>query len=338
MSDKGTTIDTLKRPLRDLRISVTDQCNFRCAYCMPKEIYGPDFSFLAKTEILNNDEIVAIASAFARLGIEKIRLTGGEPLLRKDLVPLVARLTEIESVADLSLTTNATLLPRYAKPLRDAGLSRINISLDGLSDAIFKRMNGGRGSVKAVLDGIDSALEAGFDLKVNMVAQRGINESEILPMVRHFSDRGITLRFIEYMDVGNTNQWKLDEVIPAQEILNTIAEEFEYEPMDPNYIGEVANRYRFTGKSAEFGIINSITKPFCRDCNRARLSADGKIYTCLFASSGHDIRSFIRHGPGKDELPKRISEIWTRRADRYSEERSYSTLGSSKVEMSYIGG
>lgn len=338
MRTPQTTLDVLKRPLRDLRISVTDQCNFRCAYCMPKEIFGPDYTFLEKEEVLSNVEILRLARSFAKLGIEKIRLTGGEPLLRKELVPLVRELSSIESVKDLSLTTNATLLPRFAKPLKEAGLSRVNVSLDGLGDAVFKQMNGGRGSVQAVLNGIDAAIDAGLDLKVNMVAKKGANQSEILPMVRYFRKRRITLRFIEYMDVGNSNQWKLDEVVSAKEILDTIRREFEFEPIDPNYRGEVANRYRFTDIPVEFGIINSITKPFCRDCNRARLSADGKLYTCLFAREGYDLKSLLRSGAEDYELTNTISKIWLHRSDRYSEERAGLDENREKVEMSYIGG
>jgi len=305
---------------------------------MPKEIFGPDYTFLEKEEVLSNVEILRLARSFAKLGIEKIRLTGGEPLLRKELVPLVRELSAIESVKDLSLTTNATLLPRFAKPLKEAGLSRVNVSLDGLGDAVFKQMNGGRGSVQAVLNGIDAAIDAGLDLKVNMVAKKGANQSEILPMVRYFRKRRITLRFIEYMDVGNSNQWKLDEVVSAKEILDTIRREFEFEPIDPNYRGEVANRYRFTDLPVEFGIINSITKPFCRDCNRARLSADGKLYTCLFAREGYDLKSLLRSGAEDYELTNTISKIWLHRSDRYSEERAGLDENREKVEMSYIGG
>lgn len=338
MKPSQTTLDVFKRPLRDLRISLTDQCNFRCAYCMPKEIFGPDYAFLEKEEVLSNIEILRLARSFAKLGIEKIRLTGGEPLLRKELVPLVRELSAIESVKDLSLTTNATLLPRFAKPLKEAGLSRVNISLDGLSDAVFKQMNGGRGSVQAVIAGIDAAIDAGLDLKVNMVAKKGANQSEILPMVRYFRKRRLTLRFIEYMDVGNSNQWKLDEVVSAKEILDTIRREFEFEPIDPNYRGEVANRYRFTDIPVEFGIINSITKPFCSSCNRARLSADGKLYTCLFAKEGYDLKSLLRSGAEDNEVTNTISKIWLHRSDRYSEERSEFDQDREKVEMSYIGG
>jgi cyclic pyranopterin phosphate synthase len=305
---------------------------------MPKEIFGPDYSFLGKAEVLTNTEILAIARAFAKLGIEKIRLTGGEPLLRKDLVPLVKELNGIDSIKDLSLTTNASLLPRYAQSLKEAGLSRVNISLDSLDEEFFKQMSGGRGSVQAVLDGIDAAVNAGLDLKVNMVVKKGANESEILPMVRYFRKCSLTLRFIEYMDVGNSNQWKLEEVISAKEILDTISREFKFRPIDPNYRGEVASRYQFNDIPLEFGIINSITKPFCSNCNRARLSADGKLYTCLFATKGHDLKSLIRSNPSEESLTQTLSDIWSRRTDRYSEERMHSNKNREKIEMSYIGG
>ena len=333
-----TPTDQLGRPLRDLRISVTDQCNFRCAYCMPKEIFGPDYPFLPKSEILTNEEVHKLALSFAELGIEKIRLTGGEPLLRKDLVSLVSCLSKIDLVKDLSLTTNGTLLPRYAKGLKESGLNRINISLDGLSPNVFKEMSGGRGEPSAVLEGIEAAEQAGLEVKVNMVVKKGVNEAEVLPMVRFFRDKRITLRFIEYMDVGNSNQWKSKEVLPAKEILDTIAKEFPFQPIDPNYKGEVAARYRYTDIPAEFGLINSITKPFCSDCNRARLSANGNLYTCLFATSGHDLKTIVRSGIGQSDLTKHISGIWRARKDRYSEERSSQTSVQKKIEMSYIGG
>jgi cyclic pyranopterin phosphate synthase len=333
-----TPTDQLGRPLRDLRISVTDQCNFRCAYCMPKEIFGPDYPFLPKSEILTNEEVHKLALSFAELGIEKIRLTGGEPLLRRDLVPLVSNLSKIDLVKDLSLTTNGTLLPRYAKGLKESGLNRINISLDGLSPNVFKEMSGGRGEPSAVLEGIEAAEQAGLEVKVNMVVKKGVNEAEVLPMVRFFRDKRITLRFIEYMDVGNSNQWKSKEVLPAKEILDTIAKEFPFQPIDPNYKGEVAARYRYTDIPAEFGLINSITKPFCSDCNRARLSANGNLYTCLFATSGHDLKTIVRSGIGQSDLTKHISGIWRARKDRYSEERSSQTSIQKKIEMSYIGG
>ena len=337
-NDGKTPTDQLGRPLRDLRISVTDQCNFRCAYCMPKDVFGPDYPFLPKNEILTNEEVHKLARSFAELGIEKIRLTGGEPLLRKNLVPLVNSLSQIDLVKDLSLTTNGTLLPRYAKGLKESGLNRINISLDGLSPIVFKEMSGGRGEPAAVLEGIEAAEQADLEVKVNMVVKKGVNEEEVLPMVRFFRDKRITLRFIEYMDVGNSNQWRSKEVLPAKEILDTIAKEFPFKPIDPNYKGEVAARYRYTDVPAEFGLINSITKPFCSDCNRARLSANGNLYTCLFATSGHDLKTIVRSGVRGSELTKHISGIWRARKDRYSEERSSQTSSQKKIEMSYIGG
>jgi cyclic pyranopterin phosphate synthase len=305
---------------------------------MPKEIFGPDYPFLPKSEILTNEEVHKLALSFAELGIEKIRLTGGEPLLRRDLVSLVSCLSKIDLVKDLSLTTNGTLLPRYAKGLKESGLNRINISLDGLSPNVFKEMSGGRGEPSAVLEGIEAAEQAGLEVKVNMVVKKGVNEAEVLPMVRFFRDKRITLRFIEYMDVGNSNQWKSKEVLPAKEILDTIAKEFPFQPIDPNYKGEVAARYRYTDIPAEFGLINSITKPFCSDCNRARLSANGNLHTCLFATSGHDLKTIVRSGIGQSDLTKHISGIWRDRKDRYSEERSSQTSIQKKIEMSYIGG
>jgi len=337
-SNRFSPRDQLNRPLRDLRISLTDQCNFRCAYCMPKDVFGPDYAFLPKDQILTNEEILLLARCFAKLGIEKIRLTGGEPLLRKDLVPLIAELTQIKLVKDLSLTTNASLLPRYASKLKNAGLNRINISMDGLDTEVFKQMSGGRGDPKAVLEGIAAAQNAGLEIKVNMVVKKGVNESEILPMVKQFRESRITLRFIEYMDVGNSNQWQSREVLPAKEILDTISKEFSFEPIDPNYRGEVAARYRYTDIPVEFGLINSITKPFCSDCNRARLSADGKLFTCLFATKGHDLRTQLRNDASEEMLTEYISNIWLRRKDRYSEERSAADKTKPKIEMSYIGG
>lgn len=336
MGDSAT--DRLGRPLRDLRISVTDQCNFRCAYCMPKEVFGPDYAFLPKNEILTNDEILALGHSFAQLGIEKIRLTGGEPLLRNDLIPLIGSLSKIDLVKDLSLTTNGTLLPRFAKGLKESGLNRINVSLDSLDPSVFKQMSGGRGEPKSVLEGIEAAQKAGLEVKVNMVVKKGVNEREVLPMVRYFRNKRITLRFIEYMDVGNSNQWKSNDVLSAKEILDTIRKEFKFQPIDPNYRGEVAARYRYSDVPAEFGLINSITKPFCSDCNRARLSADGQLFTCLFATSGHDLKSVLRSGASQADLTDHISKIWKARKDRYSEERSAATKSKKKIEMSYIGG
>ena len=333
-----SVIDKLGRPIRDLRISLTDQCNFRCSYCMPKEVFGPDYAFLPKKELLNNDEVLSLVRCFAKLGIEKVRLTGGEPLLRRDLVALIRNISKVEGVRDLSLTTNGSLLPRYARDLKDAGLNRINVSLDSLDKEIFQKMSGGRGDPKSVIAGIDASLEAGLSIKTNMVVRKGVNENQILPMVSYFRERGITLRFIEYMDVGNTNQWNLSEVYPAKKILDTIGERYDFTPVDPNYRGEVAARYRYTDIPVEFGLINSITKPFCSDCNRARLSADGKLYTCLFASHGHDLRTLVRSRIDEGGIVNAISKIWMNRHDRYSEDRANGNQASKKIEMSYIGG
>ncbi|MCH2386856.1 MAG: GTP 3',8-cyclase MoaA [Opitutales bacterium] len=331
-------IDKLGRPIRDLRISLTDQCNFRCSYCMPKEVFGPEYAFLPKRELLDNKEVLLLVHCFTRLGVEKVRLTGGEPLLRRDLVDLVHAISTVKGVRDLSLTTNGSLLPRYAQDLKDAGLNRINVSLDSLDKDIFQKMAGGRGDPKSVIAGIDASLEAGLSIKTNMVVRKGVNVSEILPMVSYFRDRRITLRFIEYMDVGNTNQWKLNEVYPSNKILDIIRERYQFAPVDPNYRGEVATRYRYTDIPVEFGLINSITKPFCSDCNRARLSADGKLYSCLFASNGHDLKNLVRSRIDKAEIVNAISKIWINRHDRYSEERATGTQDSNKIEMSYIGG
>lgn len=334
-------VDTLGRPLRDLRISLTDRCNFRCSYCMPKEVFGPDYAFLPKSALLSGDEIVSLARCFAALGIQKVRLTGGEPLLRPDLVEIVRRIAGEIGVPDVSLTTNGSLLPRYARALKDAGLARVNVSLDSLDPARFRLMSGDRSSPETVLRGIDAAEAAGLPVKINMVAKRGANEQDILSMVAYFRERRMTLRFIEFMDVGETNHWRRDEVVPEIQILNTIRSAFEFEPVDPEYRGEVAARYRFTDNGVEFGIITSITQPFCRDCNRARLSADGKLYTCLFATQGADIKAFMRGGATASELTERIAQIWGRRKDRYSEERSAAATkpaSGQKIEMSYIGG
>lgn len=334
-------LDQFNRPLRDLRISVTDQCNFRCAYCMPKEIFGPDYAFLPKSQVLSNDEIVRLANSFEKLGVQKIRLTGGEPLLRRDLIPLIALLRSKTGIDDISLTTNASLLPRYAAKLKEAGLSRINISMDSLKDETLSKMNGKNITADTIVRGIDAACESEIPTKVNMVVKRGSNDDEVLSMATLMKERGVTLRFIEFMDVGNTNQWKLEEVVSAQSILNTIRSRFEIEPLEPNYRGEVAARYRFKDDGNEFGIVNSVTNPFCSDCNRARISADGKLYTCLFANSGYDLRAKLRNGANDQEVTSTISRIWGNRHDRYSEERSNPKLVANsgpKVEMSYIGG
>lgn len=334
------TVDTLGRPLRDLRISVTDRCNFRCSYCMPAEIFGPDYAYLPKKAVLSYEEISMIAQSFVTLGVKKIRITGGEPLLRRDLETLIHKLVNEVGVEDISLTTNGILLPKLSGKLKAAGLHRVNVSLDSLDPERFAKMNGGRGKPDQVIAGIDAALEAGLSIKVNMVAQLGTNEEDILPMVDYFKKRAITLRFIEYMDVGESNRWKLDQVVPAKQILEKIGSKHEFEAIDPSYKGEVASRYRFLDTDCEFGIITSISKPFCGDCNRVRLSAEGKLYTCLFATTGTDLKSKVRSGATQNELTDFVSKIWITRSDKYSEDRSQGKQLSSKgkVEMSYIGG
>lgn len=335
--------DKLGRPLRDLRISLTDQCNFRCAYCMPKELFGPDFAFLPQEAVLSDDEIIRVAQSFHLLGVQKIRLTGGEPLLRPQVDRLIGRLVSEVGIADISLTTNASLLPRYARALKAAGLRRLNISLDSLDPDRFAQMSGGRSSPQAVLKGIEAARSAGLPAKINMVARKGVNECDILPMIAFCRREGLTLRFIEFMDVGESNGWKLKEVVPAERILETISREYAFEPVDPDYRGEVATRYRFLDNGVEFGVITSISQPFCRDCNRARLSADGKVYTCLFASSGHDLKALLRAGIDQQALDAAIEQIWLGRKDQYSADRSRNPEAPSsperrKIEMSYIGG
>ena len=330
-------LDALGRPLRDLRISVTDRCNFRCVYCMPKEIYGRGYQFLEKDQLLTFEEIGRLARVFADLGTRKLRLTGGEPLMRRGLEILIADLATIPDV-ELTLTTNGALLAEKAQALRDAGLTRITVSLDALDDATFARMNDVAFPVAKVLEGIAAAERAGLPVKVNMVVRRGLNESAIVPMARLFREQGHTLRFIEYMDVGHTNGWRLDDVVPAREIVRTISAELPLEPIGPNYPGEVAERWRYTDGSGEIGVIASVTQPFCRDCTRARLSAEGSLYTCLFASTGSDLRSLLRSSATDKALRDAIAAVWAARTDRYSELRSAETAGLHKIEMSYIGG
>jgi cyclic pyranopterin phosphate synthase len=330
--------DTLGRPVRDLRVSVTDRCNFRCIYCMPKEVFGRDYSFLARTDLLTFEEIERVARAFVALGVEKIRITGGEPLVRRDLETLVGLLADVDGL-DLTLTTNGALLAPKAQALKVAGLSRVTVSLDSLDDDVFRSMNDVDFPVERVLAGIDAALAAGLDpVKVNVVVKRGLNEGGILPMARHFHGTGVVLRFIEYMDVGHTNGWRLDDVVPAAEIVAAIDEELQLEPVEPAYRGEVANRWRYRDGGGEIGVISSVTQPFCGDCTRARLSADGQVYTCLFAVKGHDLRALLRGGASDEELAAAVADIWRARTDRYSELRSAATADLPKVEMSYIGG
>ena len=329
-------LDTFGRPLRDLRISVTDRCNFRCVYCMPKEVYGRDHHFLERRELLSFEEIARVARTFVDSGVKKVRITGGEPLVRRELERLIAQLAELD--VDLTLTTNGSLLPQKAQLLADAGLNRITVSLDALDDAIFRALNDVDFPVDRVLEGIDAANEAGLPVKVNAVIKRGVNEDQIVPMARFFREQGHTLRFIEYMDVGHTNGWRLDDVVPAKEIVAMLDAAFGVEPAEANYRGEVAQRWRYKDGAGEFGVIASVTQPFCGDCTRARLSAEGKLFTCLFAIRGHDLRALLRGGATDDELEAAIRGVWGRRADRYSDLRSAATEGLEKVEMSYIGG
>jgi GTP 3',8-cyclase len=329
--------DTFHRPLRDLRISITDRCNFRCVYCMPKEVYGRDYAFLPRRDLLTFEEIARLAQIFAGLGVEKIRLTGGEPLIRRDVERLVEMLAEIPGL-DLTLTTNGAALVKKAQALKDAGLGRITVSLDSLDDDIFRVMNDVDFPVQTVLDGIEEASAAGLPVKVNVVVKRGVNEDSVLPMARHFRDRGHVVRFIEYMDVGHTNGWRLDDVVPAADIVAAIDAELPLEPLPPRYPGEVAERYRYRDGNGEIGVIASVTRPFCGACTRARLSADGSLYTCLFATTGHDLRALGRGDAGDDEIAAALGGIWRERADRYSELRSSATPDLPKVEMSYIGG
>ena len=330
--------DALGRPLRDLRISVTDRCNFRCVYCMPKEVFGKDYAFLERKELLTFEEITRLAVIFRRLGIEKIRLTGGEPLVRRNLEQLIAMLAAVPGL-DLTLTTNGSNLTKKAEPLKKSGLKRITVSLDALDDETFMRMNDVDFPVERVLEGIEAAAAAGLrPVKVNMVVKRGVNEGQILPMARFFREHGHILRFIEYMDVGHTNGWRMDDVVTAREIVETIDAEMPLEPADANYRGEVAERWRYRDGSGEIGVIASVTQAFCRDCTRARISTDGKLYTCLFATEGHDLRSLLRSGATDDALEAAIRAVWSRRRDRYSEIRTSQTGEVKKIEMSYIGG
>jgi GTP 3',8-cyclase len=331
-------LDTFSRPLRDLRISVTDRCNFRCVYCMPKEVYGRGYQFLERRELLTFEEIERLSRVFASLGVEKIRLTGGEPLLRRELERLVEMLGAIPGV-DLTLTTNGSLLPQKARVLADAGLRRVTVSLDSLDDQVFRAMNDVDVPVERVLAGIEAAAAAGLSpVKVNMVVKKGENEDSVLPMARYFRGSGHILRFIEYMDVGHTNGWRLDDVVPAAEIVAAIGAELPLEPIEPNYAGEVARRFRYRDGGGEIGVIASVTEPFCGACTRARLSAEGRLYTCLFATEGHDLRALVRGDASESDLAERIGRVWGARGDRYSELRSAETADLPKIEMSYIGG
>ena len=330
--------DKLGRPLHDLRISVTDRCNFRCSYCMPEEIFGRGYQFLQRSDLLSFEEIERLAGIFAGHGVKKIRLTGGEPLLRRDLEKLVGKLAGI-SALELTLTTNGGLLADKAQALKEAGLNRVTVSLDSLDNEIFTSMNGVDFPVEKVLEGIEAAQVAGLaPVKVNMVVRGGVNEQSILPMARHFRGSGIILRFIEYMDVGASNGWCLDDVVPAFEIIKRIDAEMPMKPLESNYPGEVARRWQYRDGSGEIGVIASVSQPFCGDCTRARLSADGFLYTCLFATQGNDLRKLLRGGASDGKISDAVASIWKGRADRYSEIRSSETTDLPKVEMSYIGG
>ena len=340
MKSNTHLIDTLSRPIRDLRISVTDRCNFRCTYCMPKEVFNSDYEFLRRDDLLSFEEITRISKIFANLGVKKIRLTGGEPLLRKDLPVLVEQLSSIAGIEDISLTTNGVLLTqKMAQQLKDSGLHRITVSLDALDDETFKAISDVSFKVDKVLDAIETADSVGLSpVKINMVVKKGVNEQAILPMAKHFHSSGIILRFIEFMDVGSTNHWQMDDVFSAKEIVDAINQELPIEPADANYKGEVAKRWSYKDGGGEIGVISSVTQPFCQSCTRARLSAEGKLYTCLFATQGKDLRRLIREGENDEHVAEVVSAIWKKRTDRYSELRSSETVLLPKVEMSYIGG
>ncbi len=333
-------VDQFSRPIRDLRVSITDRCNFRCVYCMPKEFFGTNHAFLHRKELLTFEEIERTIRAFVALGVKKIRLTGGEPMIRRNLPDLIAAIANVPGVQDLSMTTNASLLSAAAaRKLRESGLQRITISLDAMDNDVFRSINDVRFPVQRVLEGIDNARAVGMSpIKVNMVVARGMNENEILPMVEQFRNTDVILRFIEFMDVGNTNDWQMDKVISAKEILSMIHEKHPLSPASPTYHGEVAKRWRYRDGKGEIGVITSVTQPFCGTCNRARLTAEGKIFTCLFATSGFDLREHIRNGADVNQLIRLIRELWEGRSDRYSELRSTIPTDVRKVEMSYVGG
>ncbi len=330
--------DRLGRPVRDLRISVTDRCNFRCRYCMPREVFGEEFKFLPRSELLTFEEIHRLAGLFCRLGVRKLRITGGEPLLRRDVDRLIAMLSRLPEV-ELALTTNASRLVELAPRLASAGLDRITVSLDSLDDDVFRQMNDVDFPVSRVLEGIEAAAAAGLaPVKINAIVRRGINDHTVLDLVRHFKGSGCVLRFIEYMDVGTTNGWRLDDVVPSAELVASITRAFPIEPLEPNYRGEVARRWRFRDGSGEIGFISSVSQPFCGTCSRARLSAEGRLYTCLFAASGTDLRQPLRSGSTDAELGELIGAVWRARTDRYSELRTRETEERQRIEMSYIGG
>ena len=350
LAPTGLLQDTLSRPLHDLRISVTDRCNFRCSYCMPREVFDKDYAFLPQSSLLSFEEITRLAKIFVAHGVEKIRLTGGEPLLRKHLEVLIEMLAKLQTPSgkplDITLTTNASLLAKKAQSLKDAGLQRVTVSLDALDDAIFRRMNDVDFPVADVLKGIEAAQKVGLaPIKVNMVVKRGTNDAEVLPMARYFRHSGVVLRFIEYMDVGATNGWRMDEVLPSAQVIERINAELPLTAINPNYAGETAERWRYTDGAGEVGVISSVTQAFCSNCNRARLSTEGKLFLCLFASQGHDLRALLRNGYADDQIAAAVGLIWQNRTDRYSELRAALPADTTpndgatkRVEMSYIGG
>ncbi|RWS44330.1 GTP 3',8-cyclase MoaA [Bacillus mycoides] len=331
--------DSLERPLQDLRISVIDRCNFRCTYCMPAEVFGTDYAFLQEECLLTFDEIERLARLFISMGVNKIRLTGGEPLLRKDLPKLIARLAKLDGLTDIGLTTNGIHLAKQARALKEAGLKRVNISLDAIEDHVFQKINGRNVSTKPVLKGIEAAKAAGLEVKVNMVVKKGMNDSQILLMARYFKEQEIELRFIEFMDVGSTNGWNFEQVITKEQLIEKINRVYSIEPIKPRYFGEVAKLYRYVGSNAEVGFITSVSESFCSSCTRARISADGKFFTCLFGAKGMDLRTLLRENISDASLLKILKHTWEFRTDRYSDERTAeSTNKRPKVEMSYIGG
>ncbi len=331
--------DQLGRRLRDLRVSVTDRCNFRCGYCMPREVFGDAYRFLEREELLGYEEIARLVRIFAALGAVKVRITGGEPLVRRELPTLVRQLAGVQGVEDLTLTTNGVLLPGQAAPLAAAGLRRVTVSLDSLDDAVFRAMNDADVPVAAVLEGIEAAAAAGLrPVKINAVVRRGLNEEGVADLARRFRGTGHIVRFIEYMDVGNTNGWRIEDVVPARDILERIHAEMPLEPLEPAYPGEVARRWRYREGGGEIGIIASVTQPFCGDCTRARLSPEGRLFTCLFAATGLDLRGPLRSGTSDEDLRRLVASAWQARQDRYSELRSAATRGLPRVEMSRIGG
>ena len=334
--------DKLGRPIRDLRISVTDRCNFRCDYCMPKEIFGDDYTFLPKNELLTFEELTRISKIYAQLGVKKIRITGGEPLLRRNLYKLVEQLNLIDGIEDIGLTTNGLLLKKHGKNLYQAGLRRINVSLDAIEDNVFQEINNRNIKASTILEQIDYAISIGFEVKVNVVIQKGVNDDQIIPMIDYFKNKNIEVRFIEFMDVGNDNGWNFNKVVTKEEMLNMIEQHFEISPVAPKYYGEVAKYFRHKDSDAQFGLITSVSESFCSTCTRARLSSDGKFYGCLFASSeGFDVKALIRSGATDDDLKAQFKRLWSIRNDQYSDNRTMQTIENNrkkKINMNYIGG